>query len=270
MSRRGKAALIAAVVAVSAGVLISQVSGTDGRGARGIPGSPEDAGPRGLLALVALLDATGHDVRRIGDPASEADLDPEATTVLISPGTLTAGDAEALADVAAEGGRVVVAGDPGDKALEALLETQAKIEPGGAASQAPLTVAPETAGVAQIEGNEPAVVDPAGSALPITGAPGSAGVVATGAGEGRVIVAADASIFENELIVLEDNARFALNLAGATGRHVQLIEAVRTPPASGLAALPAAWGWAAGGLLLGALALAWSRGRRLDLDGAQP
>ena len=82
-------------------------------------------------------------------------------------------------------------------------------------------------------------------------------------GAGRVVVVADDDLLLNELIADADNALFGINLAGEAGRDVQLVEAVRTPPGSGLEALPSQWGWVAAGLLAAALSLAWARGRRL-------
>ncbi|MEJ7876962.1 MAG: DUF4350 domain-containing protein, partial [Solirubrobacterales bacterium] len=217
-----------------------------------------------LLGLVVLLDTSEHPIERISEPPSDAGLDSDKTAFLIAPGSLTAADANALNKLAEDGGRVVVAGDPGDEGLSRLLRTEAEIGDGtGSRALAPLTPSDETAGVTSIESPGSQVVSPAGSALPIAGAAGEAGVVATDVGEGRVIVVADNSILENSQLLLTGNARFALNLAGEDGREVQLVEAVRTPPGSGLSALPGAWGWGGAGLILAGLALAWARGRRI-------
>ena len=84
----------------------------------------------------------------------------------MAPGALTAADANALNELAADGGRVVVAGDPGDEGLSRLLGTDAEItEAGVSETVAPLVVAPETAGVASVQtGSTQAVAGPGGSA----------------------------------------------------------------------------------------------------------
>lgn len=263
VTRSQRIALTVAIGVLAAGVLMAQISGAGGSGERSTLGSAGDAGPSGLLALTLLLESTGHDVERVAKAPSDGGLDSEKTTFLLAPGTLTAADASALNDLAGEGGRVVVAGDPGDEGLERLLETDAGIDDGTSVLLAPLTVTSETTGVSRLESADGLVVSPAGSALPIAGGPGEAVVVARDVGEGRIIAVAGSSIFENEGILRADNARFAINLAGPEGRGVQLVEAVRTAPGSGLSALPGAWGWAALGLLVAALTLAWARGRRL-------
>lgn len=255
--------MIAIVAVLCLGVLLSQISGTGSSGKRSTLESPDDKGPNGLLALVVLLDTTDHAIERVSEPPSDGGLDSDKTAFLIAPGSLTAADAKALNDLADDGGRVVVAGDPGDEGLSRLLGTEAEIDDGGSGAIAPLTPSAETAGVTSIQGADPRVVSPAGSALPLAGDAGEPGVVAVDVGEGRVIVVADDSSLENSQLVLAENARFALNLAGADGRAVQLVEAVRTLPGSGLSALPGAWGWAAAGLILAALALAWARVRRI-------
>jgi hypothetical protein len=263
LSRRSRIAAIAGVAIVSFGVFLSQISGTGSSSKRSTQESPADGGPTGLLAFVALLDSAGHEIERVDEAPSDGDLDSDKTAFLLAPGKLTAADATTLNDLAADGGLVVVAGDPGDEGLSRLLGSDAQIDGGQPALAAPLAIAPETAGVAGVELADGTAFDSAGGALPIIGASGDVNAVATNVGEGRVVVIADDSAFQNSQIALADNALFALNLAGPEGREVQLVESVRTPPGSGLSALPSAWGWAALGLLVAALALAWASGRRL-------
>jgi len=263
VTRTGRIAVVAGIAVVALGLILAQFSGSGSAGKRSTQGSPEDSGLGGLLALTLLLDSTDHAVERVAEPPSNGGLDSDKTTFLLAPGLLTAADANALNDLASEGGRVIIGGDPGDEGLSRILGTDAEIDVGGSGALAPLTVAPETAGVATVESSDPQVISPAGGALPIVGAPGEPGVVAADVGDGRVVVVADGSLFENGEVLNGDNARFAINLAGEAGREVELVEAVSTPPGSGLSALPGAWGWAALGLLIAALVLAWSRGRRL-------
>jgi hypothetical protein len=253
-----------AVIGVFAiGIVAAQVSPAGSSGERSTFGNPEDPGPNGLLALTVLLESTDHEVERIAEAPSKADLDSDKTIFLVAPGTLTAADANTLNEVASDGARVVVAGDPGDEGLSRLLDTDAAIDDATGGAQTPLTLTPETSAVTTVESTDELAFSSAGSALPIVGTIGKPGAVVKEVGAGRVIVIAGSSTLTNEGIVEADNARFTINLAGPQGREVQLIEAVRVAPGSGLSALPGAWGWAALGLFVAALALAWSRGRRL-------
>lgn len=264
MSKRGRILTIGGIGLLAIGLILAQIAGSSSEGERSTQDSAADGGPTGLLGLVTLLDLSGHTVERVSEPPSEGGLDSEKTTFLLAPGALTAADANALNELAADGGQVLVAGDPGDEALARLLETDAAIErldAGGAAS--PVAVAPETAGIANVEMGEGTAFKDAGGALPILGIGGTPSAVVADVGEGRMVVVADDSIFQNSQIALADNALFALNVAGPEDREVQIVESVRTPPGSGLSALPSAWGWAALGLFLAALALAWASGRRL-------
>jgi len=263
MTRVQKVLAIAAVSVLVIGIILAQVSGTGSSGERPLGADPSDEGPTGLLGLTVLLEGNDHDVERVAEAPSTGDLDSEKTALLVTPGSITAADANALNDLASDGGRVVVAGDPGSEALTRLLDTDAEIGEGGSETVSPVTVSPETAGVASIQlGTTQAVTD-AGSALPLLGDAGQAAAVAADIGEGRVVVIADDDLLLNDLIDDADNALFGINLAGEAGREVQLVEAVRTPPGSGLGALPSDWGWVAAGLLAAALSLAWARGRRL-------
>lgn len=264
MSRPAKIGSIVGVSVLILGVLLAQFSTSGSSGERRTGPDPEDAGPSGLLGLSILLNDSEHSVERVAEAPASGDLDPEKTAILVDPGTLTAADASALHDLADDGGRVVVAGDPGADATSRLLGTDAEVA--GASSLgpfSPLLPAPETSGIAVVEAEGSSVVSPAGGALPLIGASGEALAVAADVGSGRVVLLADPSPLQNGLLASSDNARFALNLAGPNGREVQLVEVVRAPPGSGLAALPSEWGWTAGGLLLAVLVLAFARGRRL-------
>ncbi len=264
MSKGGRIAAIGGIALLAVGIILAQISGSSSEGKRSTQDSAADGGPTGLLGLVTLLDLSGHAVERVSEPPSEGGLDSDKTTFLLAPGTLTAADANALNDVAADGGQVLVAGDPGDDALVRLLGTAAAIERTDAVGAAsPVAVAPETAGITNVEMAAGTAFKDAGGALPIIGLGGVPGAVVADVGEGRMIVIADDSLFQNSQIGLADNALLALNVAGLEGREVQIVESVRTPPGSGLSALPGAWGWAALGLFLAALALAWASGRRL-------
>ena len=264
VSRGTRIAAIAAFGLLVAGLVLSQLAPSGSRAERPVGPTADDPSPRGLLGLSLLLEGSDHPVERLAEAPSAVGLDDAATTFLVEPGELTATDAEALGGLARGGGRVVIAGDPGDEALERIMGTPVDISDStGGASAAPLVPAPETSGIATIGGAGPGeIADPAAT-LPLLGDGGLVAASVADVGDGRVVVLADASTLQNQFLVESDNARLALNLAGPAGRPVQLVESVLVPPSSGLAALPSDWAWAFAGLVLAALALVAARARRL-------
>ncbi len=264
MSRWGRIGIVAGLALLIAGVVLAQIAPRDSGGERPAGAGVDDPGPRGLLGLSLLLDGSDHPVERVNQAPGEGGLDENATALLVAPGTLTAGDADALNELAADGGRVVLAGDPGAQALERVAGSPAEVSSEAAGGlSAPLVPAPETSGIRTVESSgEGSLASPAGL-LPVLGGGGEVLAGVATVGTGQVVVLADASPLRNELLARADNARLALNLAGPAGRAVQVVESVRTPPGSGVAALPSSWGWTFAGLLAAALVLAAARARRL-------
>src|SRR5690606_30225874 len=71
------------------------------------------------------------------------------------------------------------------------------------------------------------------------------------------------SIVANGRLASAGNARLALNLAGEESREVVFADRIGVASATGFAALPETWRWAALGLLVAALLLVAARARRL-------
>jgi len=83
-------------------------------------------------------------------------------------------------------------------------------------------------------------------------------------GRGEILLVADASPVQNDLLARVDNAQLALDLAGPPSRPLVFVESVHGyGPSTGLSALPTGWKVALAGLLLAALVWIVARGRRL-------
>jgi hypothetical protein len=261
--RAGLAALAALVfAALVVGALKAESPGASGDR---IGASADDAGPGGLASWAALLRAADHSVERQDETPADAELDPQATTVLIDPGHLTSGDLDALRELVEAGGHLVVGGDVTATALRELADTPIELDGGGSSSTArPLVAAPEVDGVVEVEAGGGNAIARAGGALPLLaeGGEGALAALAT-PGDGRLVVVADSTPLENERIGAADNAQFALNVAGAPARPVHFVERVRSEPGTGLSTLPVTWLWVFGGLLLAGLCLIAARVRRL-------
>lgn len=226
--------------------------------------SAVDRGPDGLHAWRTLLDTTGREVELIEVSPRSAVLDSDVTAVLLDAGEVGPDDARALREFVERGGRLVIGGTVASAALSDIAGVSGeRSTAAGAPRMAPLVPAPEVDGVAAVEGASGAGYLEPGPALPLLGAPGQPpAVLRRTLGDGRVLLVADSSPLTNGFLASADNARLALTLPGPA-RPVAFLERVRAGDASGLAALPAAWAWTAGGLAMAALVLIASRARRL-------
>ena len=123
---------------------------------------------------------------------------------------------------------------------------------------------PETAGVSRVETAGVGAWATAGQARPALGSGRRHLLVVAPVGRGRLALLADASPLQNRLLARADDAKLGLSLAGPPSRPVTFVESVHGyGRASGLGAIPTSWRFALGGLVLAALVLMWSRGRRL-------
>ena len=130
----------------------------------------------------------------------------------------------------------------------------------GETTMSPLVPVAETAAVAEVRGGGVGALEAPGPFLPVLGARGRT----IAAAPRNVIVVADSTVVQNRFLAEADNAAFAL--AVTDGRPVVFAEAVHGYGASrGLGALPSAWKWTGGALLLavflGIWALASASGR---------
>lgn len=235
---------------------------------RGPTSSSYATAPDGLAAYADLLRRSGHPVVRLRRPPSDRALDPRATLVLLDPDAVLPADAEALARFVDRGGRLVAGGAmPGDWIAD-LVDPAPEWAPAGPTAVRPLTPAAETAGVNRVVAGGGGTWSRGGATLPLLagGAGADAGTLLVSArrGRGRVALLADPSPLQNRLLGVADNAALGLALAGPRGRPVHFAESVHGyGDKRGLAAVPADWLWALGGLGLAALVWIAARVRRL-------
>ena len=200
--------------------------------------------PQGMAAWAELLDRSGTEVRRLRERPSDDTLPSEGTVVMLDPESFTGGQARALRRFAEGGGRVVAGGaDPGDWLAE-LTDGRAPAWDGGGETDARVLVpAPETGAAQRLRTAEAGVWDDSGGSLPLAAGGDGPIAVVQEAGDGRIVLLADPSPLQNRLLDEADNAALALALAG--DGPVTFVETVHGyGTATGLAAIPARFGWA--------------------------
>ncbi len=230
----------------------------------GPAGSSFSTEPQGTAGYLELLEATGFRAVQARRPLPELRLAAGDTLMVLDAGGLDRADADAVAGFVTGGGRAVVGGRRAAADVAAALGWRMRSARGGVAAAVPLAPVPEVAGVAELAPAGAGHWTATGPALPVAGARGRVVAAAGVSGAGRVLLLADAGPLSNEGLARADNARFALNAAGPAGGRVVFAESVHGfAPRRGLAALPARWRWALGGLALAAAVWVASRARRL-------
>ena len=225
----------------------------------GPPSSSYATKEHGLAAWAELAKRNGVRVRALRDAPSEASLAGAGTVAVMDAGRLTPDEARALRAFAERGGRVIAGGEPRGWTAELLgVGEVPDWRDDGPEHVRRTEAAPETAGVTRVETAGDGRWEEDGV---LAGDDGSL-LIVRDVGEGRVALLADTSPLQNRLLDQDDNAALALSL---TGRGpLTFVESVHGyGPQSGLAALPARFGWALIGLLLAALVFMFARGRRL-------
>lgn len=218
----------------------------------------------GLAGYAALLMKSGHPVTRLRTPPSRAELDPRRTVVMLDPNVVLVRDVAALRTFVRAGGRLITGGRAPDAWLSELLAGAPSWSARGTQGAGTLVPVPETAGVRFVESAGTGTFTSAGATLPVIGTANRTLASVVNLGAGRIVVLADSSPLQNQLLAHADNAEFGLAAAGAPGRAVSFEEAVHGyGEARGLAALPTRWKWAIAGLLAAALVAVASRFRRL-------
>ncbi len=229
----------------------------------GPPSSSFATSPEGVAAWAGLVRRSGGEVRELRERVSDDTLPAEGTVVVLDPEGFGSGQARALRRFAERGGRVVAGGrDPGDW-LAALTDGEPpRWRRGGEAEARVLVPAPETGSAARLRTAEAGHWEDAGGALPLAaGADGPIALVEE-VGDGRIVLLADVSPLQNRLLDEGDNAALALALAGPG--PVTFIESVHGyGTATGLAALPARFGWALVLIALSGLLLIVARWPRM-------
>jgi hypothetical protein len=233
--------------------------------------APEPTGPPyssysttadGTAGLAELLKRDGRRVERLRGSLADATLDPGATVFVLGADRLASVDEEVLSEFLARGGRLV-AGGPGPFWLEGVVGDAPEWSTGGSEGLRALVPAPEVRAVRTVAAIGSGVWELGGQGLPILGGDTGAVVVARPYAAGRALLLSDVSPLQNERLDEADNAALALGLAGDRDRKVIFVEGVHGfGETRGLAALPAEWKWALGGLGLAALTMMWAIGRR--------
>jgi hypothetical protein len=255
------------VVAVVVGVLIVinlVAAGLDravgGNQPGGTPGSSYATAPDGLAAFRTLLTRFGHDVSVQRGTVSRQHLDPETTVFVIEPSELTADDSAALLEFVTQGGRLVIGGRT-PFYLRNLRDDPPRWQFTGDTSWTEID--PSLADVREIQSAGEGSWSSPGTSTVLVGAADRALLTQEHVGAGDIAYLADASPLENAYLANADNAAFALELAGDTGRPVVFAEGVHGFDAHrGLSAVPGAWKLALILLAVAALAFVWSRARR--------
>ena len=220
--------------------------------------------PAGLAAYADLLARHGIRVERRRRAVADGAPPARGTLVVLDPRAVEPEEAGAIASWVRAGGRLVTGGERGVAWLAGrITEPLPAREDSPARGAGVLAPVPETAGVLTVRPVAGGELHAVGGALPLLGPPSAPLATLTLVGRGRVVVLADASPLQNRGLARADNAAFALALAGG-GETVTFLETVHGYGAStGLGALSAGARWGLLGLLLAALAFAWSRARRI-------
>jgi hypothetical protein len=231
---------------------------------RGPESSTYATAPAGLAAYADLLRDAGHRVERRRRPLADRPRVSEGTLVVLDARAVPPAETRAIARFVRGGGRLVAGGVRLAPWLEPALGRVPERRDAGSGDARPLAPAPETAGVAVVRTADGGAWRGLGDALPVLGPADGPLAVVKRSGRGRVVLLADASPLQNRGLGAADNAAFALALAGPPGEPVTFLETVHGYGAqTGLAALPERARWALAGLLLAALAFAWSHARRI-------
>jgi len=275
LSTGWRAALVVLALVVCVNVLLAGVRQvTGGAGPGGEPSSSYATAGDGAAAYADLLGRQGHPVQRVRSGLDQAPLQAGSTLVVLDPQPFQDAESAALERFVRSGGRLVLGGQETAPVLRKLLPEGPVWSPEGMGRATPLVPAPEVGGIGTVRASGEGSWNSVGSALPILAGPTSdsgpssdsgAQILAAVAvvGEGRVVLVADAAIFQNRLLGEDDNAAFAVAAVGPRGRPVAFAEGTHGYGNSeGLAAVPSRWRWAIVGLLLAVLVWMWSRGKR--------
>jgi hypothetical protein len=266
-ARAGRVGLIAAAVALGLVALSSAINALV-PSRHGPPSSSYATTPAGLAAYAELLARTGHPVAQLRRPPAPGVLSPAATVILLDPDAVLPAEGRALAAFLAAGGHLVTGGTSSGSFLATILPRPPGLSASAPPDAVPLAAVPETAGVGRVVTLGQAGWSPGRARPGLLAALGRARrpplLMVGNVGRGRIDLLADASPLQNRLLARADDARLAVDLAGADRRPVVFVESVHGyGPARGLAALPGRWWWALGGLTLAGLAWVAARWPRL-------
>ena len=243
-----------AVLVVAIGFLATDRSTGDGA-----PGSTFNADADGSSAFRELLIRLDVPVDRLRVPVREQAPPPGSTLVVLDVPAFPDGEAEAILEFAAAGGRVVAAG-AGTVSLSVGLERS------GLRLDAPATVLfphPALEGIDRVAVAGMPVWSSTGESVPLLGGDPGAVLSWSRVGAGELFLLTSATPFSNDNLDEDDNARLAVGLSGRAGPvlFAEYIHGFTRP--DGLGAIPTNWRWALG--LAGVAGVVWilAHARRL-------
>lgn len=236
-------------------------------GAEGRPSSSYSTGPGGVAAYAELLARHGHPVTPLRGPLSIESLPDRGVLVVLDPDTLTSAQVFDLITWTAGGGYLVIGGRPELWASGFEFENELRWSPAGIVSAEPLADVPEMSNVTTVGGEGFGSWEATGPALPVAGLESSPArdlIAIAEIGNGRAVLLADTSLLHNRYLANEDNAVFALNVAGPSETPIYFAEGIHGyGNETGLAAIPLRWKFALGGLALATIVWMIAVGRRL-------
>ena len=235
-------------------------------GPEGRPSSSYATAANGSAAYAELLARRGHPVVPLRGSLTEA-LPSGGVLVVLGPERITGAELTALKEWVTGGGRLVIGGRPELWTEQLLDEGAPRWSPAGVLAAQALAPVPEMSFVNTLGGEGYGSWEDTGVALPVAGLESSSArtlVAVAAIGSGRVVLLADPSLLHNQYLARNDNAVFALNLAGASDTPVYFAEGIHGyGNETGLAAIPTRWKVALGGLVLAVIVWMLAVGRRL-------
>jgi hypothetical protein len=259
-----RVAIVIGVVVAAIVVLNLLASGLDHAVSDSEPsgqaGSSYATNADGLAAYASLLTKFDHPVRIQRGSLAHADLDPSTTLVVVEPTEITTDDEAALLEFVTAGGRLVIGGDD-PYYVRNLRDNPPKWSPTGVGLWS--DVDPSLGGAQTIGAKGTGSWSSTGSGRALVGGPNESLVTVDNVGAGEIYMLADSSPLTNAYVGNNDNAAFALALAGGNSRPVVFAEGAHGyGQTTGIAAIPSRWKAALVILLLALVVFVWSRARR--------
>jgi hypothetical protein len=247
--RRWRVVLLIVCGVVAVELCLSLVSGVAGNSPAGNQASSSfGTSSSGIAAFAQLLSQHGHQVDRLTRPVADVSMPLDSTLFIVDPVGWTGPDTTKVAALVDSGVHVVLVGrPPSDDLLRAMFGPDPiprwRTEPAGLARAVGSTSL--VTGVAKVSSGPSGSIGPTGqSRAVLVGRQGVFGVAgATPPGDPDSVLLASSTFMTNTALADNDNAAFALNLAGPSSRLVVFDEFDhgygRT--GTGLAGLPAWW-----------------------------
>ena len=257
------------IIVIVAGVIVLNValrfldSSTRGADETAPRSSSFSTGSTGVAGWAELLRRNGHSTRQIRGDIDGEDLRADEVLVVLDPESMTAEEEHVVSVFVRAGGRLIAGGGSSVILLQTVLEDAPQWSPDGARRARPESEAPEVRGLDEVVTDGTGSWDDLGQTGPLLGNGARTIASVANVGDGRVVMLADPSPLQNQLLDRADNAALALQVVGdsatvrfAEGQHGY-------GHSGGLGAIPDRWKIALIGLGLASLLGAIAAGRRL-------